>query len=33
MLKNPGKCFFMDLVVVVVKYVNEQRDQRRLNFA
>ena len=33
MLKNPGKHFFMDLVVAIVKDVNEQRDQRGLNFA
>ena len=33
MLKNPGKRFFMDLVIAVVKDVNEQRDQRGLNFA
>ena len=33
MLKNPRKCFFMDLVVAAVKDVNKQRDQRGLNFA
>ena len=33
MLKNPGKRFFMDLTVATMKYVNEQRDQRGLNFA
>ena len=33
MLKNPWKHFFIDLAVAAVKDVNEQRDQRGLNFA
>lgn len=33
MLKNPGKRFFLELAVAAVKDVNEQRDQRGINFA
>ena len=33
MLKNPGKYFFVDLAVAALKDVNEQRDQRRLDFS